>query len=215
MDFYYELMSPPCRGTMLTASAVGVTLSKIHVDLSKGEHLKPEFRAINPQHTIPTLVDGDLTLWESRVISAYLVNKYGRDDSLYPKDPKQRAMVDRMLYFDMGTLYLRVMQYAAPVVFRGARPDPEKLENVYEALGWLNLYLKNSDFVAGPNVTIADHGMVGTTSTMVAAGINIERFPKVSAWLERCKTTMPGYEENEEGAQEIGAMIKAKIAEAK
>ena len=41
----------------------------------------------------------------------YLVNKYGQDDRLYPKDPEKRAIVDRMLYFDMGTLYKCMVDY--------------------------------------------------------------------------------------------------------
>lgn len=62
---------------------------------------------INPQHTIPTLVDNGLALWESRAIMVYLVEQYGKNDSLYPKDAKARAVVNQRLYFDMGTLYQR------------------------------------------------------------------------------------------------------------
>jgi len=47
----------------------------------------------------------------SRAILAYLVNQYGKDDSLYPKDPKKRAIVDQRLYFDIGTLYQGLMNY--------------------------------------------------------------------------------------------------------
>ena len=47
------------------------------------------------------------TFSSSRAIMTYLAEQYGKDDSLYPKDPKKRAMVNQRLYFDMGTLYQR------------------------------------------------------------------------------------------------------------
>lgn len=47
----------------------------------------------------------------SRVILAYLVSAYGKDESLYPKDFRSRAMVDQRLHFDLGTLYQRVVDY--------------------------------------------------------------------------------------------------------
>lgn len=44
----------------------------------------------------------------SRAIMAYLVSKYARNDSLYPKDTKERAKVDQMMYFDGGTLWPKI-----------------------------------------------------------------------------------------------------------
>ena len=64
MDFYYMDLSAPCRAVMLTAKAIGINLNKKHVDLMTGEHLKPEFVALNPEHCVPFLVDGDLKLGE-------------------------------------------------------------------------------------------------------------------------------------------------------
>ena len=60
---------------------------------------------MNPQHTIPTMKDGDFCLNESRPIATYLISKYGKDDKLYPKDVTTRAVVDQRLYFDMGVFY--------------------------------------------------------------------------------------------------------------
>lgn len=64
------------------------------------------FLQMNPQHTVPVLDDNGLYLTESRAILQYLANAYGgSNDSLYPKDPRKRAIVDQRLLFDMGTLY--------------------------------------------------------------------------------------------------------------
>ena len=51
------------------------------------------------------MVDGDLTLTESRAIAGYLANAYAKDDAIYPKEAKARARVDQLMYFDMGQLY--------------------------------------------------------------------------------------------------------------
>ena len=57
-------LSSPCRAVKLTVAALGLTPNYKHVDLMVGEQMKPEFLAINPEHTVPTLVDGDLVMWE-------------------------------------------------------------------------------------------------------------------------------------------------------
>ena len=51
-------------------------------------------------------MDGDFVISESRAAALYLINTYGSEDcSLYPADPKIRALVDQRLYFDIGTFY--------------------------------------------------------------------------------------------------------------
>lgn len=62
-------------------------------------------KQLNPQHTVPTLDDNGIVLWDSHAINVYLVTKYGKDDSLYPKDFFKRAIVDQRLHFDSGVAY--------------------------------------------------------------------------------------------------------------
>lgn len=47
----------------------------------------------------------------SRAILAYLVSAYSRDDTLYPKDCRMRALVDQRVQFDLGTLYARLADF--------------------------------------------------------------------------------------------------------
>lgn len=72
---------------------------------------------LNPTHTIPTINDNGFSLWESRAILVYFAEKYGKTDSLYPKDPQKRAVVNQRLYFDQGTLYQRLADYYYPQIF--------------------------------------------------------------------------------------------------
>lgn len=64
-----------------------------------------EYLKINPQHTVPTLVDDGKAIWDSNAIISYLVGKYASDDSLYPKDLYQRALVEQRLFFNCSVVF--------------------------------------------------------------------------------------------------------------
>ncbi|CAF4899459.1 unnamed protein product [Pieris macdunnoughi] len=209
MDLYYVPGSAPCRAVLLTARALNLNLNLKLVDLHHGEHLKPEFLKINPQHTVPTLVDDDLIIYESRAIMTYLVNKYGKGSSLYPEDPKARALVDMRLNYDLGTLYNRFADYFYPHLFYGAPADKDKLAKVEDALKLLDSFLEGQKYVAGPNLTLADLSIIAGVSSFEASDIDFKKYANVKRWYETVKTTAPGYQEaNEKGLDAFKALAE-------
>ncbi|XP_054725701.1 glutathione S-transferase 1-1-like [Anastrepha obliqua] len=202
MDFYYLPGSAPCRSVLLTAKSLGIELNKKLLHLRNGEHLTPEFLKINPQHTIPTLVDNGFALWESRAILVYLVQKYGKDDSLFPKCPKKQAVVNQRLYFDMGTLYKAFADYYYPQIFAKKPADPEMYKKMEAAFDLLNTFLEGNSYVAGDQLTVADLSILASVSTFDVAGFDISKYPNVARWYENAKK-VPGWEENYEGVLEF------------
>lgn len=44
---------------------------------------------------------------DSHAINGYLVDKYGKNDSLFPKDPKVRATINHRLHFDSSVFFVK------------------------------------------------------------------------------------------------------------
>ncbi|KAA0199744.1 Glutathione-S-transferase Epsilon 3 [Hyalella azteca] len=175
IDFYHSPFSPPSRACLLTARQLGLDINIKELNLLKGEQLNPEFTQLNPEHTVPTIVDGDHVLWESRAICTYLAMQYGKGDWLYPEEPKARARVDRALMFDMGTLSARFENYVMPVVFQGKKPDPEALKRLQEAVKWLDNFLEGCRYCAALHITVADHRLAATVETIRQCKISTAR----------------------------------------
>ncbi|XP_076301000.1 glutathione S-transferase D1 [Lasioglossum baleicum] len=195
IDFYQMPTSSPCRAVALTAAAIGLQLNPKNVNLMAGEHLKPEYLKINPQHTIPTINDNGLCLWESRAIMTYLINQYAKDDTLYPKDAKKRALVDQRLYFDACTLYKSLADYYYPVFFYKQPTDPEKYATIEKAVGFLEKFLENETYVAGKTMTVADLSILATVTSLDACGFDLSTYKNTLRWLANMKSVAPKYEE--------------------
>lgn len=201
IDLYYVPVSPPCRSIMLLAKHIHVDLNLKYIDLMGGEHLKPEFLAINPAHSVPTIVDHEtkLTLWESRAILGYLVDKYAPGNNMYPQDPVKRALVDRWLYFDCGSLFPSFLAAFRPMFFSGAeKPEQAAMDAVNDKLKLFDTLIERqeTDFLAGDHVTIADLALAVSLDMPVHfVSLDLSKFPNVDSWYKGVKETVDGYYE--------------------
>ncbi|KAH8247673.1 hypothetical protein KR038_007956 [Drosophila bunnanda] len=205
LDFYNMPGSPGTLAVVMTAQAVGVELNSINVDTTKGEHLKPEFLKINPQHTVPTLVDNGFAIWESRAIVVYLVEKYGKPDSpLYPKDPQIRAVINQRLYFDMGTLYAAFATYYFPILRNSSEETEKNLEKLNAAFELLNTLLEGQDYVAGSQTSVADFAIFATILVIRVIDFDLKEFPNVDRWFQNVRNVPLAW------AQDLRVLVDVK-----
>ena len=68
MKLYYHPASTSCRPIMLFAEEAKIPLDYELVDIFTGAQYQPPFEAINPNHLVPVLEDGNFRLTESAAI---------------------------------------------------------------------------------------------------------------------------------------------------
>ncbi|XP_055591453.1 glutathione S-transferase 1-like [Uranotaenia lowii] len=194
MELYYLPCSAPCRAVQMTAAALGIELVLHELSIMNGEHRRPDFLKISPQHSISTLKDRDLVLWESRAIQIYLVDRYGSSgkagigDQLYPSDPVRRAKVNERMFFDACILYHRFVEYYHEQVFGGLAGKNDKLVELEEAVKMLDMFLDGQPYVVtGEAMTIVDLNILATVATMSALGFDLTRYQNVNEWYKHMK----------------------------
>ncbi|XP_026675009.1 glutathione S-transferase D5-like isoform X2 [Ceratina calcarata] len=205
IDFYYSESSPPCWLVRLLAKSIGVHFNLKVVDPSD---MKPEFQKLNPQRALPAIDDGGFILCEST---------YAKNDSLYPKDPKKKGLVDQMLYFDIGQLFEKISQCYFPVVFEESSSVGEQdLRDVEYSCEILNKFLEDRVFAAGDTLTIADFAIYTTICVLQCFDFDISRYDNAAAWYNRCKQLLDkfGFEEiHAPGMKMFTDSYRAKLQE--
>ncbi|MFT4615458.1 MAG: glutathione S-transferase [Bacteroidia bacterium] len=156
-----------------------------------------EYRKINPLEKVPTLVDGDLSLGDSKVICRYLEAAYPAVP-LYPADINARAMADwyeelggsRLSDLGAGIFFQRFMR---PMAFK-EEPDEELITKITTkqlppVLDYIESQMPAEDFLFG-DFTMADLSLV---SPMINAGyagyeVDAQTWPKYAAFVQRVKS---------------------------
>ena len=96
LKFYYNTGPNPMKVALFLEEA-GLEYEPIPVDGRKGDQFKPEYLAINPNAKAPSLVDGDVAVFDSNAILLYLGEKTGK--FMPAGDPKSRGQLLSWLMF--------------------------------------------------------------------------------------------------------------------
>ncbi|CAG9839372.1 unnamed protein product [Diabrotica balteata] len=210
---YMIPFSSAARSVILCAKALGVELNEKQVDLLNREQFTQEFLKLNPQHTVPVLDDDGFVLVDSHIIMTYLVAKYGKDDSLYPKDIKKRAIVDHRLHYDSSILFPRGVSISKSLLIEGEKEiAPKSLTALEEAYTITEKFLEKNNYIAGDQLTVADFSFITSISSWNAFfNLKEAKYPKIVAWMKRMQA-LPYYKQgNQVGLDQYFAIMKDKV----
>jgi len=117
--------------------------------------------ALNPRHTVPTIVDDGHVVWESLAILEYLDERYDTGTRLYPGDAKNRARIRRLIQEMEGYLDKEGIDPITHEYFgkEGAAPDLERVEKAKKRLAEELAYFANEirgKYIAGDEPSAAD-----------------------------------------------------------
>lgn len=187
--FWFKAQAP--QRVLALAKHLGVAAEFVQVDLKAGGLRAPDYVSLNPNMKAPTLVDGDVVLWESSAIMAYLCVKTGSD--MWPVgNPREQIEVLRWLSWNdchwspaVAPFYF---EHIVKATFRLGPPDAEELKrgvsNFIKFAKVLNGHLDGRSHVACGRLTIADFQMASMASYWRDAAMPLEEFDHVIRWLD-------------------------------
>ena len=153
-------------------------------DLQNTEYLR-----LNPNARIPTLVDGNVVLWESMAINLYLAQKY--QGPMHCAGPEVLGLAAQWSFWavlEMEALLLDLLEHRA-LLSEFAR-DPSAAERdelpLRKPLGVLNDVLEAREYLAGDSFTVADLNVASILVWGKMARLDLSGYSQVKRWVDGC-----------------------------
>jgi glutathione S-transferase len=199
MKLYHFPVSTFARRVRIALLEKHIDCELAEVSLPTGQHKEGWYTALNPYMKVPTLVDGDLVLYESGAILAYLEATHPAPP-LVPSDAAGRARVD--MHVRLCDAHLG--RYAGAILFP-KRFLPEDRwdraamgaarQEIDRHLAIVERELGGRQYLVGQSFTLADIAYLPFLQFL--AMLEVSAGPQVKAWAERllarpsAKATVP------------------------
>lgn len=184
----YTAQTPNGRKISIALEELGLDYETEWIKLD-GQQKEPAFLAINPNHKIPALVDGDLTVWESGAILLHLGEAHDPGGIILPKKPKERLAAIQFAFFQTGGIGPNMGRLGAALRKEGEK-NAEMIEifsgEVDRLLGVIDRVLSDDrPYLAGP-YSIGDIMHYPWLKIGLDLGMPpIKERTRVVEWLER------------------------------
>ena len=153
-------------------------------DLHSAEYLR-----LNPNARIPTLVDGDLVLWESMAINLYLAQKY--DGPMHCASAEVLGLAAQWSLWavlEIEQLLLHLLEHR--VLLAEHARDLSVVERnellLKKPLGILNSYLAGRPYLASDGFTVADLNVASILAWGKIVRLDLSAWPDLKRWLDSC-----------------------------
>jgi len=126
----FTAKTPNGRKISIALEELGLDYDVQWVKTQEGEQFTDEFLAINPNHKIPAITDGDQTIWESGAILLHLGENHDPEGRILPKDKAKRMEAIQYAFFQTGGVGPNLGRFGAAL-----RKEGEKNQEMIEIFG--------------------------------------------------------------------------------
>lgn len=171
---------------------IGVPFELILVDREGGAHKRPEYLKLNPNGSIPVLVDGGLVLYETAAIALHLADTHPSAALAPAMQSAERAHYYKWMVWLTNTLQTRLMHYFYPMrLVDTADAASAKARAQADVLALLQQLDDQLASRGGPWLLGADYRAVDPFAFMLChwtRNFSLRKardFSHIRAWLER------------------------------
>jgi glutathione S-transferase len=148
-----------------------------------GNTTTDEYRKLNPNSKVPTLIDGDLVIWESHTILRYLAALHG--PTLTGATAAERTMVERWMDWLLGALntpYVAVFKDAKKPAAERAADFAAQSADLVAQLKILDGHIAGKPWFALGRFTIADMALGTIVKRCLEFPIERPPYAELTRW---------------------------------
>lgn len=184
----YGMSKSRALRSIWAAEEIGIDYEHVPTSFA-GESKAPEYLALNPNGRVPTLVDGDLVLFESMAINLYLAKKYG--GALYPDNPADEARAIQWSIWGLSEIEPLQMELVVNVLMRSKEDqDQAAMQGAAKALQRplkvLDGVLADRPYLLGDTFSIADLNLAAVMALLAMVKHDYSEHSNVKRWADAC-----------------------------